>query len=142
MEAIESYQYEANLRKINFDLQPMDLKIWTDPRILQLILSQILSNALKYSEEGKSIHIYLNDHRLSIRDEGPGCKKEELPFLFDRAFSGYHPKRGESTGLGLYLVKVYAEKIGVDVVIDPLSCEGHGFLIHLDFPQNKEATLE
>lgn len=144
-QVLHNLHYEAILRSINFDIttNTSDFEISTDPRILQLVLTQILNNAFKYSPAEGAIHISLNpkDRRLSIRDEGAGVRPEDLPFLFDRAFSGVHPNRSTSTGLGLYLAKFYSQRLGIELIVDPVSADGGGFLMHLDFPALESVRL-
>lgn len=137
-DVLDTLRYEALLREVQFELEIKnssdDFDVLTDPRLLQLVLTQILNNALKYSPTGGTIRITAGDLRLSIQDEGAGVRPEDLPFLFDRAFSGVHPNRSTSTGLGLYLANFYAKRLGIKLTVDPVSTQGKGFLIHLDFP--------
>jgi signal transduction histidine kinase len=86
-----------------------------DKMYIQLVLENLISNAIKFSEEGKDIEVRLNKvdgHiRLSVIDQGPGIAKSEEDKLFKK-FSklSTRPTAGEaSTGLGLSLVKRYVE---------------------------------
>ncbi len=115
-----------------------DVSVMTDRRILIFMLSQILSNAVKYAppqdgvirmgtwetqnEGQKEIH-------LEIADNGPGVPPEDLPFIFDKGFCGGSPDRKNSTGMGLYLVKKYARIMAVDIYTRQVT--PHGFAIEL-----------
>lgn len=72
---------------------------------------------------------------LTIWNNGKGVPPEDLPFLFDKGFTGNHPDRQNATGMGLYLVKKYAELLSVDVSVEPGSACGNGFGIRMDFPK-------
>jgi len=79
---------------------PADCTLAADPRLFDLVLRNILDNALRYSETG-DIVCSLNGPRLSVRDSGPGFAEGDLAKVFDRFFVG---PRGVH-GLGLALVR-------------------------------------
>ncbi|MEE1313507.1 MAG: ATP-binding protein [Lachnospiraceae bacterium] len=76
------------------------------------IIEQLLSNAVKYTEEG-TITISGDDNLvLSIADTGIGIAPEDLPRIFQRGFTGYNGHaHKKSTGLGLYLCKKAAKRL-------------------------------
>lgn len=113
----------------------------SDRRVLGFMLSQIVGNAFKYAaknsgiveisgwedgEEGK-IH-------LAVRDNGGGAPLEDIPFLFDKGFTGNHPKRQNASGMGLYFVKKYAEVLAVDVRVEESLISDGWFGIEIVFP--------
>ena len=79
---------------------PEAARVRADPVLFELILRNILDNALRYSEAGE-VHCWLEDGCLCIRDSGPGFAPEELAHVFDRFYIG---RRGQH-GLGLALVQ-------------------------------------
>ncbi len=80
----------------------------------------------KEKEKGK-IH-------LAVRDNGEGAPQEDVPFLFDKGFTGSHPGRQNATGMGLYFAKKYAEILAVDVRVEEERIPAGGFGIELIFP--------
>jgi signal transduction histidine kinase len=90
--------------------------IYSDARILRHILFNLISNASKYSDIGKRIFIECNRHpdrvSFSVRDEGIGIPKDEQKHLFDRFFRASNAGQVQGTGLGLNIVKRYADLIG------------------------------
>ena len=60
--------------------------------------------------------------------------QEDIPFLFDKGFTGNHPGRQDATGMGLYFVKKYAEVLAVDVRVEEERILEGGFGIELLFP--------
>ncbi len=102
--------------KVNF--VPTNLKLTTDRKWFALILDQILSNSNKYTQEGE-ISFYIDDKNLIIEDTGIGIRKEDLPRVFDKSYTGYNGRiYKKSTGIGLNLVKIAAENLSIDVSIE------------------------
>jgi signal transduction histidine kinase len=117
-----------------------DLSVVCDRKVLSFMLSQLLSNARKYSKkEAREIEMEARtDEALQrvlfvIRDNGEGASSEDLPFLFDKGFTGGHPNRQNATGMGLYFVKKYADAMSIGVSVEEKSTKS-GFGICLEFP--------
>ncbi|MHA0858110.1 sensor histidine kinase [Paenibacillus sp. CMAA1364] len=99
--------------------QMEDIPIVSDTRALQFILSQVLVNAVKYKNEEVQSFIWLksgldslkNRYYLTIADNGIGVLDCDLPFIFDKGFTGDNSNRKQSTGMGLYLVKKLCEEL-------------------------------
>ncbi|HFI0786193.1 TPA: sensor histidine kinase [Streptococcus suis] len=94
------------------DLGQLDRILRTDKRWLGLLIEQILSNALKYCQEG-TISIVLDGDDLVIGDTGIGIAESDLERVFERGFSGFNGRRTQqSSGLGLYLSRKIAAELG------------------------------
>lgn len=109
-------------KKINIEIDNTDLMVISDPKWLSFILEQILSNALKYTSDHGRIKIYglVEDkaQKLVIEDDGIGIKEEDLNRVFDKGFTGYNGRENyKSTGIGLYLSKKLARKLGHDIEV-------------------------
>ncbi len=106
---------------LKYDLEPV--KVVSDRRIASFMFSQLMSNAVKYADTDKG-RIIISVVRkgdniiLDICNNGTGVLPEDRPFLFDKGFTGSHPDRQKATGMGLYLVRKYAEKLGITVQLD------------------------
>ncbi|MBK6267405.1 GHKL domain-containing protein [Marivirga sp. S37H4] len=112
--------------KFQFDLKNEN-ELKTDETMLELILLNLLENALMYADDQKTQQeIKLSTVRkentfyLSIEDNGVGIPEKQLPRIFEMFFRGSEKSIGN--GLGLYLVKVAVEKIG-----GKLKCESEEF---------------
>ncbi|GIP53451.1 sensor histidine kinase [Paenibacillus vini] len=113
------------------------LFIATDEKWLTFVLTQILTNAVKYTanEPGTiAIRGYRKEDEafLEIRDEGVGIPDSDLPRVFDAYFTGENGRNfRESTGMGLYLVKQICGQLGHRVELE--SAVGQGTLVRLIF---------
>lgn len=91
-------------------------EIYSDPRILRNILFNLISNASKYSQEGKPILIACRRERDSmifiVQDEGIGIPADDQRHMFDRFFRASNAGNVQGTGLGLNIVKRYVELLG------------------------------
>lgn len=91
----------------------------TDRRLMKHTLINILSNAIKFSEPGKSIFINIDqrDNRLviAVKDEGIGVAKEDQEYLFDSFFRAKNAFNIQGTGLGLHIVKRYLNLLGGEI---------------------------
>ena len=103
----------AHTKNIGFHLidESNNIKLWVDPERYESILSNLLSNAFKFTPSGKNItvktEIRQNVAVLSVIDEGIGIAQEKINFIFDRFFSISTLRNiaQKSTGIGLDLVK-------------------------------------
>jgi PAS domain S-box-containing protein len=91
-------------------------EIYADSRILRNILFNLISNASKYSPEHKTILLKFEKQNgeliFSVRDEGIGIPDEDQRHLFERFFRASNSGNIQGTGLGLNIVKRYAELLG------------------------------
>ncbi len=129
-------------RNIGFEFRDIDKVILTDQKWLAFILRQIISNAVKYSKENKEIRIFTSTDSsghlvLSIQDEGVGISQADLPRIFEKSFTGRVGRESAaSTGMGLYLAKNSAEKIGIRISV--VSEPNHGSTFSLHFSTQNE----
>lgn len=85
----------------------------TDEKWLSFVLDQILSNALKYTDEGQIQIYWQKDDSLIIQDSGVGIAPEDLPRVREFSFTGINGRNlSESTGIGLYLCQQILEQLG------------------------------
>ncbi|MCE2790621.1 MAG: ATP-binding protein [Saprospiraceae bacterium] len=109
--------------------------IQTDGKILKNIIINLISNAIKYSDEGSEIicHVKCVPHLLQIEvtDQGMGIPEEDQKHLFDRFFRASNAINIEGTGLGLNIVKKYIEMLNGTITFTSKIYEGSTFKVEL-----------
>lgn len=116
-------QFYLLQNKIELQVYNLKEEVYTDEKWLTFILSQILSNAIKYKKNEKSqIKIYTEKKKnylnLIIEDNGIGIKESELPRVFDKGFTGSNRTKKYATGMGLYLSKKLSESLNIHLTIE------------------------
>ena len=114
------------------------LKFYTDKKILSTILTNLLSNALKYSSARVNCELSKQNGSLeiTITDRGIGIPKEEQKHLFTRFFRAKNAEHIDGTGLGLSIVKKYVEILGGSISFKSVESEGTRFDIKLPEASN------
>jgi len=113
-------------------------RVRTDPETVGGMLDNLLSNAVKFSPAGSVVRLTAERRtagvRLAVSDNGPGVPLEDVPLLFRKfARLGARPTGAEpSSGLGLYIVRTQAERIGAQAGYAPNP--GGGSIFFLDLP--------
>lgn len=111
---------------VTLKVHDLDRTVVTDSKWLEFIISQFLSNSLRYTSAEKEplIEIYSEEKNgdtiLHFRDNGTGIPREEIGRIWDKTFTGTNGrldgKQSEghfgSTGMGLYIVKKLCSKLG------------------------------
>lgn len=112
--------------------------VYTDEKWISFMLNQLILNSVKYKRgDRERLFIHTKEQErsvwLMVEDDGLGIKKEELPRIFEKGFTGSNGRQTRrATGMGLYLCKNLCEKLGIEIVA--LSEEGKGTKIILKFP--------
>ncbi|MEG0380882.1 MAG: sensor histidine kinase, partial [Kurthia sp.] len=128
---------------IGIDVELEDLThVLSDRKWAEFILRQVITNAVKYSEENSEIAIrqeLLSDGHIQIlvEDTGEGILAEDLPRIFEKSYTGtIGRKKSASTGMGLYLAKQAADQLGIKIFVESKIDEGSSFTIR--FPLENE----
>lgn len=133
-----NYREQVEETGISVTADCPSLEVISDRKVLTFMISQLLNNAFQYTpHENGNIRILAwtdNKIHLAVRDNGQGVPEEDIPFLFDKGFTGNHPDRQNATGMGLYLVAKYAEALAIDVTVEKDTYQGQGFAVRLSFP--------
>jgi signal transduction histidine kinase len=106
--------------KLALQIDP-DITTISDKALVMTILRIIMDNAVKYTDDGGTITVFLKKSKrrvsCTIRNSGEGVPKEELPLLFDRFYRG-DPARSSGNGgygLGLAIAKSAADRLGIKI---------------------------
>lgn len=121
-------------RSVDFNYSGAIQKITIDPNLIRHALSNLLSNAFKYSTKGNpKFDLIFENHQVKfiISDDGIGIPKRDLPNLFHAFFRGSNTNNIEGTGLGLAIVKEYVEMNDGKVEVKSAAKKGTSFTISL-----------
>ena len=114
-EACVSYYQEFSKKgiQVEIDLQDNPCEIIADKINFQRIINNLIQNALKYAEKSFQIKQYSKDGECMIElgNDKNQMKEEDLKLIFERFYTGDITRNTQSTGLGLSIVKVLAEKM-------------------------------
>ena len=133
--------YEAKQFEFRLEEQ-VELEIDAAPRLLAIVLGNLLRNACAYTEAG-AITLTIDGEGVTIRDSGIGMSKENLGRVFTPYFRAAQA-RGSGHGIGLMLVKRISDRFGWRVEIDSEPERGTQVEVRLPGarPRNRsEATL-
>ena len=137
--AIETYQLPLNAHRLRLDLQVPDLTLAADREKLQLILDNLISNAVKFTPDGGTITLRAaydgagKNLVLDVADSGPGVPLEERPRIFAAFYQGATPQGGlvRGTGIGLSVVQEFVLAHGGSVEIVDGEFPGAHFRVRL-----------
>lgn len=131
-ENIKKYAPSFIRKELPLHYETIHLRVVTDPKWLSFVIDQLLSNALKYTNEG-SISIYLENQSLVIEDTGIGISAEDLPRIGQRNFTGFTGRQQKNaTGIGFYLSKQIIQKLGHQLFLSSKVKKGTKVSIHFD----------
>ncbi len=138
----------GNIFKRNIILNlklPYDISIPFDSQLVTRAFENIFINALRYTKDDDSIYLSASIKQetvnketrkvivFSIRDTGPGIKKEDLNNIFDLFYRGTSSRREEGLGVGLSVVKNIIETHGWTIKVTSKLNEGSNFIITIPF---------
>jgi len=115
---------------------PEDVTLFVEPRDLELIVNNLVSNAIKYNRPGGKVKALWETTdkggRLIIKDTGVGIPHEMLPRIFERFYRADASRaRQEGTGLGLAIVKHAAQRYQFAVKAESIPGDGSRFIIEV-----------
>lgn len=137
-QTVEDFEPFISSRKIAVTLPQNDASVTADRRILLFILSLLMSNAVKYCSQTDGRIVFIlhesdTEITLTAANNGEGVRTEDLPFIFDKGFTGNCPNRKKATGMGLYLARKYADAICAEITAPDVFPPGCTFAVKLTF---------
>lgn len=114
--------------------------ILADETRISQVISNLVSNAIKYSSGGEiriSGQVRPEQVIVTVSDQGPGIDPSDIPYIFDRFYrSDQAVRKTKGAGLGLYLAKAIVEAHGGRMWVDPQP--GNGARICFSLPRSRE----
>ena len=144
----ELYKIAADRKQINFGVgfTEEDLIVRTDVNMVNIILRNLISNAIKFTHCNGQINLntYREDDRVvfSVHDSGIGIDNDVLPLVFNKNFheSKVGTQREKGTGIGLKLCKEFVDKLGGSIWVESKPNEGSIFSFSLPLAKTELAS--
>lgn len=120
------------------------INCYVDTELIERVMLNLISNAIKYNKENGSVTIYVNTKKdnvyICVKDTGLGIPYSKLSAIFNRYERGDYTisNRREGSGLGLPIVKSLIEIHKGSICM--VSKEGHGTTVSIEFPKYREAS--
>ncbi|HKR03407.1 MAG TPA: PAS domain-containing sensor histidine kinase [Bacteroidia bacterium] len=115
-------------------------EIELDPKLTRNVMINLVSNAIKFSDENKKVYLktYADKKgvRIEVQDEGMGISKDDQEHLFERFFRGHNATNIQGTGLGLNIVAKYVELMNGYIEME--SELEKGTIFKITFPKSKK----
>jgi len=140
---VDIFRMIAEMKKIDLKYLPADekLTVHADNDMIKTILRNFLSNAVKFTPEGKTVEVFYKREgdfaRISVRDHGVGIAPERVETIFRTGETTYGTGGEEGSGLGLQLCQDFARKNGGDAQVE--STLGDGSTFSFTIPLTKQA---
>ena len=140
---VDIFKMIAEMKKIDLKYLPADEKLTVnaDNDMIKTIIRNFLSNAIKFTPEGKGIEVFYKRDgdfaRISVRDHGVGIAAERVDSIFHKGETTYGTGGEEGSGLGLQLCQDFARKNGGDAYVE--SVEGEGSTFSFTIPLERKA---
>ncbi len=122
---------------------PDVLSVWADRNRIEQVVTNLVSNAIRYSPEGGAIRISLaktaESVRLSVRDHGMGIPPERQTEIFEQ-FGQAHGDRYGGLGLGLTIADGIVSQHGGSIRVESSGVKGEGTTFHVELPNEAPAV--
>lgn len=134
-EAIVFLEPKWNKKKIDFDIQFPEIVYTGQKELLFPVWTNIIGNAIKYSDTDGEIQILLKDKEkhceIIVSDNGIGMSEENMEHIFDKFYQGDTSRKSQGNGLGLSLCKEIISKCNGKIIVESTLGVGSVFIIQL-----------
>jgi PAS domain S-box-containing protein len=125
----DRFRTQTDSHTITVDFPPDFPVIWADEDRLEQVLSNLISNSIKYAPDGGEIRIRgqirAEQIIICVSDQGPGIAPEDIPHVFDRFYRASKASRTtKGAGLGLFLARAVIEAHAGRIWVDPKPGDG------------------
>ncbi|NOQ63252.1 MAG: response regulator [Methyloprofundus sp.] len=144
---VEQFSLEAQAKRLKLSMRNGKQQVYSDPILLERLVRNLLSNAIRYTENG-SIELFFSNEldgilQLHITDTGIGIPNKDKENIFSEFFQLHNPERDRNKGLGLGLAIVRRISRLLEHTIDLYSepDKGTEFIIHLPIGKSKDQSI-
>lgn len=133
--AILMLEGKWEIKNIDFDMELPRQLYYGNEQLLERVWSNIIDNAIKYSPENNTIHVFMNSTdeatEVVITDHGEGMINDVQKHIFEKFYQGDPSRKSEGNGLGLPLVKRIVELCKGTITVKSTPGEGSTFTVTL-----------
>jgi PAS domain S-box-containing protein len=137
---INEVVYNANVtlksgQELIYPQEMEDMMLYQDEKILELILSNLIGNSIKYSPEDTLIKFEVSPTEnviiFVVEDQGIGIPQKDQKHIFERYFRAENAVLNQGTGIGLNIAKTHLENLGGSIEFTSIENEGTKFVVKL-----------
>jgi signal transduction histidine kinase len=141
---IENLKYLGGADEFEYRVRAVDSEpIYSDPYRLSVIFTNLISNAIKYRDFGKSKPFISSDFgtkqsktTIRVEDNGIGIDAKYMPHIFDMFYRATTKSQG--AGLGLYIVRQMLENLGGTISVESTPQEGTTFTVEIPSSRDRD----
>jgi signal transduction histidine kinase len=135
-EAVLQYEELIEKKEIILDCDLEDISIVSCGSYIELLLNNLISNAIKFTTSGGEVFVGLkkaeNGAEITVRDTGCGIDSETGKLIFEKFYQGDTSHKSEGNGLGLALVKRVIDILGGEICVESEKDKGSTFLVKIN----------
>ncbi|MFK7798967.1 MAG: response regulator [Aureispira sp.] len=129
----QAFEIQKKYRQVDYQLvynANRELVVQFDPKKMEKILNNLLSNAFKYTPDGGAITLRVEEEEeylyVEVKDTGVGIAADELPYIFERFYQSKNAQQisAKGTGIGLALAQELAQLQGFQIEIESIVNQG------------------
>ncbi len=135
---LEKWQGEIEKKQITtcLHIPETPITVWCDPFLLDVIVSNLISNALKYSSSGSVLELSWNETRqiLYVTDQGIGIEPDKIQYVFNRFYRVDTSQNAgvPGTGLGLFMANKATTLQDLELSVESYPGKGTTFSLHFN----------
>jgi hypothetical protein len=137
---INEVVYNANVtlksgQELIYPQEMEDMMLYQDEKILELILSNLIGNSIKYSPEDTLIKFEVspteNAISFMVEDQGIGIPQQDQKHIFERYFRAENAVLNQGTGIGLNIARTHLENLGGSIEFTSIENKGTKFIVKI-----------
>ncbi|MBT6363739.1 MAG: response regulator [Rhodospirillales bacterium] len=144
LQLLGRFEPTATAKNLSLESQPSEFRVRCDKILLDQILSNLLSNAIRYTESGK-VELVVDQQGdqivVAVADTGIGIPKDKIDHIFDEFYQvgNEHRDRTKGFGLGLSIVKRTADLLELPLTVESKEGQGSIFTLQIPLANGKQA---